>query len=224
MPQATKIPDAKAAVDKEWKKLDTIPAWDLGNVKSEKAVSLSWCYRSTKEGWCSVSDILKDDSGAYAVFIEQGSSASQRTAAKIMDVIAKLPGCDGQAADAISAYTQVKMEDVQKPLEIPKSECPDVWIRLPKLEWPKSWEHIEDSFCSSWAKLVRTPAGRTLVGKTIWKVLIEIGWAKVPNGLFLSVYVDDIIGWKEAEFSSYMKNWWRTLTKWNQHHFFITFI
>ena len=28
-----------------------------------------------------------------------------QTAAKIMDVIARLPGCDGQAADAISAYT-----------------------------------------------------------------------------------------------------------------------
>ena len=50
------------------------------------------------------------------------------TAAKIMDIISGLPGCDGQAADAVSAYTQVKMEDVHKLLKIPKSECPDVWI------------------------------------------------------------------------------------------------
>ena len=42
------------------------------------------------------------------VFAEQGSSASQMTAAKIMHVIARLPGCGGQAADAVSAYTQVK--------------------------------------------------------------------------------------------------------------------
>ena len=56
-------------------------------------------------------DIVKDDSGSYAVFTEQGSSASQMTAAKIMDIISRLPGCDGQAADAVSAYTQVKMED-----------------------------------------------------------------------------------------------------------------
>ena len=35
-----KIPGAKAAVDKEWKKLDTIPAWDLGKVKSKKEVIL----------------------------------------------------------------------------------------------------------------------------------------------------------------------------------------
>ena len=48
------------------------------------------------------------------------------TAAKIMDVIARFPGCDGQAADAVSAYTEVKLEDVLKQLQIPKSECPDV--------------------------------------------------------------------------------------------------
>ena len=56
-------------------------------------------------------DIVKDDSGSYAVFTEQGSSASQMTAAKVMDIISRLPGCAGQAADAISDYTQVKMED-----------------------------------------------------------------------------------------------------------------
>ena len=49
-------------------------------------------------------DIVKDDSGSYVVFTEQGSSASQMTAAKIMDIISRLPGCDGQAADAVSAY------------------------------------------------------------------------------------------------------------------------
>ena len=66
-------------------------------------------------------DIVKDDSGSYAVFIEQGSSASQMTAAKVMDIISRLSGCDGQAADAVSALTQVKMEDAHKLLKIPKS-------------------------------------------------------------------------------------------------------
>ena len=89
-------------------------------------------------------DIVKDNSGSYAVFTEQGSSASQMTAAKIMDIISRLPGCDGQAADAVSAYTQVKMEDAHKLLKIPKSECPDIWIRLPRHKWPKSWSSMED--------------------------------------------------------------------------------
>ena len=71
-------------------------------------------------------DIVKDDSGAYAVFTELGSSASQMTAAKIIDVFARLPDCEGQGADAVSAYTQVKMEDAPRLLKILKSECPDV--------------------------------------------------------------------------------------------------
>ena len=46
---------------------------------------------------------MKDGSGSNAVSTEQGSAASQMTAAKVMDVIARLPGCEGQAADAVSA-------------------------------------------------------------------------------------------------------------------------
>ena len=86
-------------------------------------------------------DIVKDDSGAYAVFTERGSSGSLMTAAKIMDVIARLPGCDGQAADALSAYTQVNLEDAPRLLKISKSECPDVWIRLPRHKMSKN--HVE---------------------------------------------------------------------------------
>ena len=89
-------------------------------------------------------DIVKDDSVVHAVFTEHGSSASQKTAAKIMDVIARLPGCDGQAADAVSAYTHVTLEDALRLLKIPKSECPDVWIRFPQHKWPKSWANTED--------------------------------------------------------------------------------
>ena len=65
-------------------------------------------------------DIVKDDSGSYAVFTEQGSSASKMTAAKIMDIISRLPGCAGQTADAVSACTQVKMEDAPSLLKIRK--------------------------------------------------------------------------------------------------------
>ena len=65
-------------------------------------------------------DIVKDNPGSYALFTEQGSSASQMTAAKIMDIISRLPGCDGQATDAVSAYTQVKLEDAPELLKIQK--------------------------------------------------------------------------------------------------------
>ena len=90
--------------------------------------------------------IVKDDSGSYAAFTEQGSSASQMTAASVMDIISRLPGCAGQAADAVSAYTQVKNGRCSQIIkQIPKSECPDIWIRLPRHKWSKSWSSMEDS-------------------------------------------------------------------------------
>ena len=51
-------------------------------------------------------DSVKDDSGSYAVFTEQGSSASQMTAVNIMDIISRFLAFDGQAADGVSAYTK----------------------------------------------------------------------------------------------------------------------
>ena len=54
-------------------------------------------------------DIVKDDSGSFAVFTEQGSSTSQMTAAKVMDIKSRLPGCAGQAADAVSVNTTPQM-------------------------------------------------------------------------------------------------------------------
>ena len=38
VPRAMKIPAAKAAVDKEWEKLEKISAWNLTKVKSKKQV------------------------------------------------------------------------------------------------------------------------------------------------------------------------------------------
>ena len=38
MPQAMKIPAAKAAVDTEWEKLEKISAWNLTKVRSKKEV------------------------------------------------------------------------------------------------------------------------------------------------------------------------------------------
>ena len=123
-------------------------------------------------------DIVKDDSGSFAVFTEQGSSASQMTAAKIMDIISRLLGCDGQAADAVSANTRVKMEDAPKLMKIPNSECPDIWIRLPRHKWPKSWYSMEDPV----VPLERNQYGHLLAG-LLWerqfeKILLQHGWVE----------------------------------------------
>ena len=134
-----KIPAAKAAVNKEWEKLEKISAWDLTKVRSKKKVIDDAKTKSATVHFASLmdichlknaeleakhqkykgrvvlrGDIVEDDSGSYAVFTEQGSAASQMTAAKVMDIMSRLPWCAGQAADAVSACTHVKMEDAPK--------------------------------------------------------------------------------------------------------------
>ena len=109
-------------------------------------------------------DIVKDDSRSYAVFTEQ------MTAAKVMDIISRLPGCAGQAADATSAYTQVKIEYAPKLLKIPKSECPDIWIPLPRHKWPKSWSSMEDPV---------VPLERNLYGHPLAGLLWERQFEKI---------------------------------------------
>ena len=117
---------------------------------------------------------MKDDSGSYAVFTEQGSSASQMAAAKAMYVTARLPGSAGQFADTVSADTRVKMEDAPELLKLPKSECPDIGVRLPRHKWPKSWTYIEDPV---------VPLERNLYGHSLSIILWEGHFEKVLLGL-----------------------------------------
>ena len=103
-----------------------------------------------------------------------------------MDVMERRPGCAGQAADAVSAYTQVKMEDAPTLPKIPSSECRDVWIRLPQ---HTSWSSMEDQVVLLKRNLFGHPLAGLLWERQFEKVLSERGCEK---GLFLSVYVDDI--------------------------------
>ena len=119
----------------------------------------------------------------------------------IMDKKSRPRGCSGQAADAVSAYTQVKMEDASTLLKIPKSECPDVWIRPPKHQWPKSWSSMEDPVVPLERNLCGHPLAGLLWERHFEKVPLEHGWEKFSTGnvyfvnrarrLFPSVYVDD---------------------------------
>ena len=95
--------------------------------------------------------------------------------------IARVPG---QAADAVSAYIQVKMEDAPKLLKIPKSEMEDPVVSLERnfyghpLEglsmWKATWENPFEIRLGENSKL-----GMSL-------------FVHREKGLFLSVYVDDI--------------------------------
>ena len=56
------------------------------------------------------------------------------------------------------------MEDAHKLLKIPKSECPDIWIRLPRHKWPKSRSSTEDP---------AVPLERNLYGHPLAGLLLE---------------------------------------------------
>ena len=121
MPHASKKSGCEGWSCKRMRKFEKIPAWQLTKVinkergwlmmqerRAQKFILSHWWNMSFKECWILDKapkiqsrvvfrgDIVKDDSGSYAVFTEQVSSASQMTAAKIMDIISRLPGCDGE--------------------------------------------------------------------------------------------------------------------------------
>ena len=86
--------------------------------------------------------------------------------------------------------------------KFPKSECPDIWIRLPKHKWPKTWSSMEQPVVPLERNLYGHPLAGLLWERQFEKILLKHGWEKIPNweslfvhrekGLFLSVYVDDI--------------------------------
>ena len=240
MPLALKIPGAKAAVEKG--KTRENPGMAADKIRNKKEVIEEARNKGRKIHFASLmdlchlknselepqfqkykgrvvlrGDIVKDDSGSYAVFIEQGSSASQTTDAKVMDIKSRLPGCAGQAADAVSAYTQVKMEDAPSLLKNSKVRMSRYLDTSPKHKWPKSWSNTEDQLFLL-SGICTVILWHDYCGKRQFeKVLLGHGWVKVRNweclfvnrekGLFLSVYVDDIkTGWQETDHQSDLEN------------------
>ena len=57
MPRAMKIPAAKAAVDKEWEKLEKIFAWNLTKVRSKKEVIDEARTKGAKDHFASLMDM-----------------------------------------------------------------------------------------------------------------------------------------------------------------------
>ena len=183
-------------------------------------------------------DMVNDGSGAYVVFTERGSSASQIDCCKSDGRHCEITGYAGQAADAVSAYTQVKMEDASRMLEIPKSQCPDFWICLPRHKWSQSWSDIEDPV---------VPLERNFYGHPLADLLRERQFEefrrssfgtwmrKIPNweclfvhrkqGLFLSVTWMTLNGWKKDSriWLPCARNWW-TCWSWQTNMFSCPFV
>ena len=87
--QLTKARNKKEVIDEarnEGRKVHFASLMDLCHLKNSE---LEPNFRKYQGRVVLRGDIVKDDSGSYAVFTEQGLSASQTTAAKVMDVICK---------------------------------------------------------------------------------------------------------------------------------------
>ena len=87
--QLTKVRNKKEVIDEarnEGRKVHSASLMDLCHLKNSE---LEPKFRKYQGRVVLRGDIVKDDSGSYAVFTEQGLSASQMTAAKVMDVICK---------------------------------------------------------------------------------------------------------------------------------------
>ena len=75
----------------------------------QKHAELAEALRSYKGRIVFRGDCVKTNKGEYAVFSEQGTSANQAASTKIVDATAHAPGCIGEDSDAMSAYTQIKI-------------------------------------------------------------------------------------------------------------------
>ena len=123
--------------------------------------------------------------GSYAVFTEQGSSASQMTAAKVTDIISRLLGFDGQAADAVSAHTKEKWKMHQN-----YWKCQNRNVQTLGFVYhdTNGQNHGPTRKIQSFllAKSVRSSFGRTVMGKAIWQNLIA---ARLGEGFQLGMLI-----------------------------------
>ena len=146
---------------------------------------------------------MKDEEDAMAVFSEQGTSASHLAAAKFLDAISRLPGCDGDDSDATGAYTQAVLMDAEGAVE--------TWIRLPRDQWPASWHGKYRNPVVPWRlNLYRHPLAGLYWEKHCRARTMKCGFKPVKGcecfychaqkQVFLSVYVDDfkLAGRKES--------------------------
>ena len=98
--EAVKIPEAKAAMDREWihgKTVHFVNFTDFCHLKHAELTTL----QKYKRRVVSPEHNVKEEEGHRGVFAQQGASASRMAAAMFLDTTSKLPGVAGETCDAI---------------------------------------------------------------------------------------------------------------------------
>ena len=226
--KAMGMPPAAAALEAEWKKLEDKRAWLLPKVRSKKVVMqearqqgktvhfgslMDLCFekhseqavqnRKYKGRVVFRGDQVKDQEATHAVFNEQTSSSSHMASAKLLDAMARMPGFDGQDADAVGAYTQVVLSEVEGYVE--------TWITLPPHRRPASWRTLgyDDPVVPLRLNLYGHPKAGLYWEQYCAKNILANGFSRMRGWdnvyqhktlqLWLSVYVDDfkLVGAKD---------------------------
>ena len=112
---------------------------------------------------------VKHEWGQWAIFAELGSSPATMDAARAADAYGLMPGHAVEQSDAEQAYTQAWLSGT------------DTWVRLPRDQWPKAWEGMEDPVCPLRLALYGHPDSGT-----DWEVhsrdhLLSVGFQTVDN-------------------------------------------
>ena len=195
-PKPWKFLQQRQAVDKEWETLEKISAWNLTKVRSKKRWSMKARTKGAKVHFASLmdichlkkcwigdkapkntkgrvvlrGDIVKDDSGVLRsvhwtriTSITNDSSKGhgyhlqtawvRRSGSRCS--ICTHPGKNGRCS---TIFWKFQNRNVQ-----------DIWIRLPRHEWPKSWSSMEDPV----VPLERNLYGHPLTGLFMWTAIWE---------------------------------------------------
>ena len=210
MPKAMKIPAAKAAVNKEWDKLEKISAWDLTKVRSKSEVMDEARTKGAKSSFCIINGHLSFEEcriGDKAPKIQRSSCTPMRHCDRWFWFL-----CSIHRTRIISITNVSKSHGHH--LRIAWLRWTSSWcsicqnpgnIRGRSQITQKSWivmsRHLDSSTTtqmakimvqygrpsrSSWAKSVWSSFGRTIMGKAIWENPIET-WMGENSNLGMSL-------------------------------------
>ena len=201
--EVERTPAAKAAMDKEWKKLVDKSCWLEKKVREFHEVAAEAKHSNKKAHFGRIFEIcslkgselpaghpdqkwkgrsvfqgnrVQDEHNDHAIFAELGSSPASMEAAKVIDVFGSQPGYAKQQADARQAYTQALFEGIE------------TWVRLPRNRWPKEWEKFKDPVCPLMLALYGHPDSGGIWEKHCTKQLASVGWKSVLPEIWQSIY------------------------------------
>ena len=226
-------PKAFAALEKEWKKLRDLGCWDQTRVREWRDVAAEAKREGTKVHVGRIFDIcveknhelaeddpnrkfkgrvvfegchVRDESNAWALFSEITSCPATMAAGKVADAYGLLPGNSLEVSDGESAYTQALLGGTK------------TWIRLPRDQWPKEWEGMQDPVRPLVLALYGHPDAGGFWEQHCETQLKKVGFVPIPDWpsvfrhpaleTFLVVYVDDF---KQSGPSANLAEGWRLI-------------